>query len=122
MKRCIARNTALTALLLNALPCSAITCEELRAEVETKIRGAGVSRFAVTVVDISAPTSGKVVGSCDRGSKKLVYQQAEALPASPGTARMPTAPAPARPSRQEDPIPTECKDGSISMTGSCKKP
>jgi hypothetical protein len=114
--------TALIALLLHALPCSAITCDELRAEVEAKIRGAGVSQFTVTIVDNSVPSSGRVVGSCERGLKKLVYQQTTASPGTPATARALPAPATTRPARQEDPIPTECKDGSISMTGHCKKP
>jgi Protein of unknown function (DUF1161) len=120
MKCCIALKTALTAVLLHALPCTAITCEELRSEVEAKIRAGGVLQFTVTVMDANTPTLEKIVGSCDRGSKKLVYRQTENTlhgtqkPASPGV------PA-AQPPRQEDPIPTECKDGSISMTGVCKK-
>lgn len=120
MNRCTALKTALTALLLHAMPVWAITCEELRTEIEAKIRGASVSQFTVTVVDTSATSPGRVVGSCERGSKKLVYQQTDASPGNAAATRTP--PATPRPARQEDPIPTECKDGSISMTGSCKKP
>ncbi|MFY7940396.1 MAG: DUF1161 domain-containing protein [Burkholderiaceae bacterium] len=122
MNRYTAIKTALTALLLHALPCSAITCDELRTEVEAKIRGGGVTLFTVTVMDVATPATGRVVGSCDRGSKKLVYQQTN-VSAGPTDKKPASAPpTPTRSVKQEAPIPTECRDGSISMTGTCKQP
>ena len=122
MNRHTAITTALTALLCHALPCSAINCDELRSEVEAKIRAGGVTHFTVTVMDVATPATGRVVGSCDLGNKKLVYQQTN-VSAGATDKKPPSAPpTPTRSVKQEDPIPTECRDGSISMTGTCKQP
>jgi hypothetical protein len=122
MNRHAALKTAFTALLCHALPCAAITCDELRTQVEAKIRGGGVTLFTVTVMDVATPATGRVVGSCDLGSKKLVYQQTK-LSAGTTDKKPPSAPpTPTRSVKPEDPIPTECRDGSISMTGTCKQP
>jgi hypothetical protein len=59
---------------------AAENCEALRAQIESKIGAAGVTRFAVLTVDADAPASGQVVGSCELGTKKIVYQR-EAGPA-----------------------------------------
>ena len=41
--------------LLHALPCLAVSCEDLRAEVESRIRSTGTSQFAVAIVqDVAA--------------------------------------------------------------------
>jgi hypothetical protein len=88
------------------------SCEALRAQIEAKIAAAGVARFTVTTLDAAAPASGQVVGSCELGSKKIVYQR-EGGPAPP--AAPPQAPA------RGEPILTECKDGSVSMGGDCRK-
>jgi hypothetical protein len=51
-------------------------CEELRAEIDAKIRNNGVPMFTLDVVDTDAPvTEGKVVGSCDGQTKKIVYKR-----------------------------------------------
>jgi len=90
-------------------------CEALRTRIESKIAAAGVSRFAVTVVDAGATASGQVVGSCELGTKKVIYERdvgpaREAVPSS----------SPAGASRGE-PMLTECKDGTVSVGGDCRK-
>ena len=65
-------------VLLQASPCSALTCDELRTDVETRIRAAGVSAFTVSIVDATATSAGRAVGTCDRGAKKLLYTQTAA--------------------------------------------
>ncbi len=50
-------------------------CEALRTRIESKIAAAGVARFTVAVVDANASTSGQVVGSCELGSRKIVYER-----------------------------------------------
>jgi hypothetical protein len=117
MKSLLSLLPSLAGLLVAATPAAhaATGCEQLRSEVEGKIAAGGVTRFSVTVVDANAPvTSGKVVGSCELGSKKLVY---EATPAAPG---MPTAAAPASSVPGSERILTECRDGTVSMGGACK--
>lgn len=89
-------------------------CETLRAEIEAKIAASGVTNFSVVTVDAAATASGQVVGSCDLGTKKIVYQR-EGGAASPAAPASTSAPAP-----RGEPMLTECKDGSVSMGGSCK--
>jgi len=88
-------------------------CDTLRAEIEAKITASGVTNFSVVTVDAAATASGQIVGSCDLGTKKIVYQR-EGGTASPPPAST-SAPAP-----RGEPLLTECKDGSVSMGGTCK--
>lgn len=49
-------------------------CNELKSEIEAKIRANGVKTFSLEIVS-GEPKGGKVVGSCDGGTKKIVYKQ-----------------------------------------------
>jgi hypothetical protein len=49
-------------------------CNELKAEIEAKIKARGVTSFTLEVVAGDAK-DGKVVGSCDGGAKKIVYKR-----------------------------------------------
>lgn len=66
-------------------------CEELKGEIDTKIKNNGVAAFTTTIVDKDAAEDGKVVGTCEGGSKKIVYKRGQAASA-PAAA---PAPAPA---------------------------
>jgi len=50
-------------------------CEELKSEIETKIKNNGVKVFTLTILEKDAAEDGKVVGTCDGGSKKIVYKR-----------------------------------------------
>jgi hypothetical protein len=65
-------------------------CEELKGEIDTKIKNNGVPAFTTTIVDKDAAEDGKVVGTCDGGTKKIVYKRGEAA-AAPATAPAPAA-------------------------------
>ncbi|KIQ33973.1 hypothetical protein RT97_09110 [Variovorax paradoxus] len=93
---------------------AAESCENLRAQIEAKIGAAGVARFAVVVVDANAPAAGQVVGSCELGTRKIVYQR-EGAGSSPAAVA-----APARAPEGDD-ILTECKDGTVSVGGDCRR-
>lgn len=99
------------AALTTAASAGAATCEELRAEIEAKVGAAGVSRFSVVVIEAATPLplNARAVGSCDRGSKTIVYQQQGG-----------GAPAAAR-AVGSNAILTECRDGTQSIGGDCKK-
>ncbi|MFT4267386.1 MAG: DUF1161 domain-containing protein [Xenophilus sp.] len=84
------------------------SCEALRADIEARIAATGVSRFSVTVMPADAPTDARVVGTCERGARKIVY------------AREPGPPPGTRPGGAQERILTECRDGTTSMGGSCK--
>lgn len=125
------RSLFLVAILASAGQASAAgNCDELMAQIEAKIRGAGVTRFLLATVAADATVPGKVVGTCDRGAKKIVYDAGAAASASSASSASGAAfapPAPAAPSalfpstrRNDDRILTECKDGSVSVGGDCK--
>lgn len=100
---------ALLALLTLAGPPAraAGNCDTIRAQVEAKVRASGVTNFTLQVVDAQAKVAGKVVGSCDLGSRKIVYSQGPAATASPDKPR-------------DERILTECRDGSVTY-GDCKR-
>ena len=50
-------------------------CEELKGEIEAKIKKNGVEKFSLDVVEAEAQGEGKVVGTCDGGTKKIVYKR-----------------------------------------------
>jgi len=82
-------------------------CEAIRTLIDTKVRASGVSDFALSVVAADAQVGGRVVGSCDLGTKKIMYDKAS----SPIL-------APEQPKANQ--ILTECRDGSVSLGGDCK--
>lgn len=55
-------------------------CDRLRQEIAAKIDARGVPRYTLEVVAPDAVGERKVVGSCEGGSKRIVYQR---LPAAP---------------------------------------
>ncbi|MDF3931700.1 DUF1161 domain-containing protein [Pseudomonas citronellolis] len=70
------------AVLLLALACAGAAqaktkpCEELKAEIETKIQSAGVTSYTLEIVasaDVKDPNM--VVGSCEGGTRKIIYQK-----------------------------------------------
>jgi hypothetical protein len=84
-------------------------CDAIRAQIDAKVRAAGVDRFVLSVVDAQAKADGKIVGSCDQGSKKIIYRQTDHV-----TLDHPqTEPG-------EERILTECRDGSVTY-GHCGK-
>lgn len=50
-------------------------CNELKGEIEAKIRKNGVEKFTLDIVDVDAQAEGKVVGTCDGQTKKIVYKR-----------------------------------------------
>ncbi|HKW57573.1 MAG TPA: DUF1161 domain-containing protein [Candidatus Acidoferrum sp.] len=57
-------------------------CEELKTEIATKLDGKGVKGYSLDVVAKDAEvTDGKVVGTCEGGTKKIVYKKGGAAKA-----------------------------------------
>lgn len=50
-------------------------CEELKAEIDAKIKAKGVASFTLEIVDKGTATGKQVVGTCDGGSKEIVYSK-----------------------------------------------
>jgi hypothetical protein len=50
-------------------------CGDLKGEIEAKIKKNGVDKFSLDVVEADQQGDGKVVGTCDGGTKKIVYKR-----------------------------------------------
>jgi len=80
------------ALVLPSAPLLAAVkpCEELKEEIEVKIQAAGVASYTLEIVPNEEVTDRNlVVGSCDGGSRKIIYQRND------GSRRRSETPAPA---------------------------
>lgn len=65
-----------TALALAATPALARkSCEELKGEIEAKLKAKGVKAWTIDIVPKDEQKEGRVVGTCDGGTKKLVYKR-----------------------------------------------
>jgi len=62
-------------------------CEELKAEIAKKMEANKVMSYTLEIVptEKAKETEGKVVGSCDGGTKKIVYQRASTPKATSAT-------------------------------------
>jgi len=70
------RLAMLLVLALAAAPALARKpCEELKAEIAAKIEANGVKQYTLEIVPMDATADGKVVGTCDGGTKKIVYRR-----------------------------------------------
>jgi hypothetical protein len=65
-------------------------CEELKSEIAAKLDAKGVKGYTLEIVAKDKDAEGKVVGSCDGGTKKIVYAKG-AAPA-PSAAKEPGKP------------------------------
>ena len=68
------------AVLLGLLGSAAVAapkrCEELKQEIEVSIQAAGVTAYTLEIVpaaEVEDPNM--VVGTCENGTKKIVYQR-----------------------------------------------
>jgi hypothetical protein len=105
------------ALALVSSTCLASNCDEIRSHIEAKIRASGVSAFTLVTIEAQAPAAGRVVGTCALGTRKIVYVRGNAsVPAASASA--PASTAGSRPVR-DAPMLTECKDGTVSLGGTC---
>jgi hypothetical protein len=50
-------------------------CEELKGEIEAKIKKNGVEKFTLDIVEADKQADGKFVGNCEGGTKKIVYKR-----------------------------------------------
>lgn len=52
------------------------SCDELKAEIEAKLKAKGVAKYTLEIVAAGEAKDGKEVGSCDGGAKKILYRRA----------------------------------------------
>jgi len=66
----------LAALMLAASPALARKdCEKLKSEIDAKIKANGVPVYTLEIVPNDEVKDGEVVGSCDGGTKKIVFKR-----------------------------------------------
>ena len=69
----IALASVLLASSLTAM--AAKPCEELKSEIATKLDEKGVKNYTLDIVPADQVGDQKVVGSCEGGTKKVVYKR-----------------------------------------------
>jgi hypothetical protein len=81
------KKLAVFAVLLgaSALAAAPKACEELKGEIAKKVEANGVKSYSLEIVDSGKEADAKVVGSCEGGTKKIVYRRTSA-PAKSETA------------------------------------
>jgi len=73
----------LCALIIASAPAfAAKPCEELKGEITAQIEANHVPSYALDIVDNDQVGDRTVVGSCDGGTRKIVYTRGAATPAS----------------------------------------
>ncbi|MGL5999584.1 MAG: DUF1161 domain-containing protein [Pseudomonas proteolytica] len=50
-------------------------CSELKSEIDAKIQANDASGYTLEIVDKGSATNGDVVGSCEGGTKEIVYNR-----------------------------------------------
>jgi outer membrane lipoprotein-sorting protein len=50
-------------------------CGELKAEIEAKLKAKGVEKYSLDIVAADDAKDGKIVGSCEGGTKRIVYRR-----------------------------------------------
>jgi len=67
---------AIGVVLMLATPAfAAKPCDELKAEIEAKLKAKGVEGYSLEIVANDDVKDQTVVGSCDGGTKKIVYKR-----------------------------------------------
>lgn len=59
--------------LAGALMAAPLPCADLQAQIEAKLQAKGVQSYSLEVIAKGSSTDKQVVGSCDAGSKEIVY-------------------------------------------------
>ena len=57
---------------------SGLACDDLKAKIEKKIEAKGVKNYSMTVVAKDFESKQRVLGTCDAGSKKIIYEKSKA--------------------------------------------
>jgi hypothetical protein len=75
MQMKIARFVIAMAVLLACAPVFAQVkpCEELKTEIEAKLKDKGVVNYTLEIVPADQIKDQKVIGSCDGGKNKITY-------------------------------------------------
>jgi hypothetical protein len=70
-------------------PTARKSCDDLKSEISKKLDAKGVTSYSLDAVDKGKEGDGKVVGTCDGGTKSLVYSRTTASQAKPADEKKP---------------------------------
>jgi hypothetical protein len=82
--RCLKGASTMKRFALAVICCAVATsalaapkpCEELKAEIEAKIQARGITSYTLEIVtNDEVHDQNMVVGSCEAGTKKIIYQK-----------------------------------------------
>ncbi len=59
------------------------SCDELKDEISKKLDAKGVKGYTLEIVAKDKDAQGKVVGTCDGGTKKIIYTKTPTPDATP---------------------------------------
>ena len=74
---------AILLLTASAFAAAPKPCEELKSEIAAKLEAKNVKSYSLEIVDKDKAAEGTVVGSCEAGTKKIVYRKKAAPPPNP---------------------------------------
>lgn len=57
------------------IPAAIRSCEEVKADIVAKLAEKGVTDYELTVTESDSAAAGKMVGSCENGSKQILYSK-----------------------------------------------
>jgi hypothetical protein len=66
---------ALSAVAFASPALARTSCEDVKAQIEAKIQAKGVKAFTLTIVPKDEKSDLRVVGTCDGGTKKIIYKR-----------------------------------------------
>ncbi|MFK2893706.1 DUF1161 domain-containing protein [Dyella flagellata] len=69
------------------------SCDDVKSNIDGKIKANGVSNYSLDVVAKDQAGDGKVVGQCDGGSKVIVYTRGEGAKSEGGAEAAPKQPS-----------------------------
>ena len=70
-------------------PTTRKSCEDLKAEITKKLEAKNVTSFSLDIVDKGKEGDGKVVGSCDGGTKSILYSRTQSSDSKLSDAKKP---------------------------------
>ncbi|MGD0916597.1 MAG: DUF1161 domain-containing protein [Thermodesulfobacteriota bacterium] len=75
MKRIILSLVLVTAFSCTSAFAQIKSCEELKTEIEAKLKAKGVEGYTLEIIPTDQVKDQKIIGSCEGGTKKISYSR-----------------------------------------------
>ncbi len=75
MKRIILSLVLVTAFICTPAFAEIKSCEELKAEIEAKLKAKGVEGYTLEIIPADQVKGQTIIGSCEGGTKKISYSR-----------------------------------------------